>query len=237
MKAVLVDDEELVRQYLKSLLLKQNVTIVAEAEDAEAGFDAIVEFKPDVVFLDIQMPGKSGMQLASAINELTLPPLTVFVTGYSEHAVTAFERSACDYLLKPVSPERLHKTLQRVQKLLETRPVPEIRPLQRLPVRADYAIRLVDLAQILYCFARDKKVFAMTMDGTEHRTFATLTELEQRLPSDQFFRVHDSYLVALTKVEELLFLGNHDYELRLHGGARVPIGRTRYPRLRENLGL
>ena len=110
-------------------------------------------------------------------------------------------------------------------------------PISRIPVRGDYAIKLLRTEELLCALARERKVYLRTSDGVEHRALHTLVQLEKLLPEGRFFRVHDSYLVALDRVEELLFLGNHDYELRLTGGFRVPVGRSRYLELRRRLGL
>jgi DNA-binding LytR/AlgR family response regulator len=194
------------------------------------------------------MPGLTGMQMASALLHLDTSPLVVFVTGYSEHAVNAFEHNALDYLVKPVSSDRLSKTLVRARmRLAETRDRREAHqrvfdhaageaPLRRLPVRGDYSVRLIRVEEIVCAVAREKRVFVRAADG-EHRTYYTLTQLEALLPAGEFLRIHDSCLVNLDRVEELIFLGNHAYEVRLSGSLRLPVGRTRYPELRRRLGL
>jgi DNA-binding LytR/AlgR family response regulator len=233
---------------LRRLREGQEVQIVAESEGATQALQQAEELRPDLLFLDIQMPGLTGMQMASALLHLDPSPLVIFVTGYSEHAVNAFEYDALDYLVKPVSPDRLSKTLVRARmRLSEARERRETQlqaldqpqgeaPLRRLPVRADYAVRLVRVEEIVCAVAREKRVFVRAGDG-DHRTYYTLTQLEALLPAQQFFRIHDSCLVNLDRVEELIFLGNHAYEVRLSGNLRLPVGRTRYAELRRRLGL
>ncbi len=109
--------------------------------------------------------------------------------------------------------------------------------LKRLPVRADYAVLLLRFEDILYAESRDKKVYVKSVSGALHRTCYTLTQLESLLPSDLFLRIHDSFIVSLDQVEELLFLGNHNYEIRLSDDRRLPVGRTRYAELRRRFGL
>lgn len=235
--ALIIDDEPLARSYLRSLLEEQNVLVVGEAEEAVEAMEKAEALLPQLVFLDIQMPGLNGLRLADALRKLDSPPVPIFVTGYSEHAASAFERDAADYLLKPVSPERLVDALTRARRRLTPRVAPDTSTISRIPVRGDYAIRLIRTDEIVCALARDRKVYLRTLDGVEHRGIHTLVQLEKLLPLQHFYRVHDSYLVALDRIEELLFLGNHDYEIRLTGGFRLPVGRSRYTELRRRLGL
>src|SRR5437764_1446668 len=161
MTALIVDDEPLARVHLRRLLEGQEVEIVGESESAAQALRQAEDLRPELVFLDIQMPGLTGMQMASALLHLDTSPLVVFVTGYSEHAVTAFEHAALDYLVKPVSADRLSKTLVRARmRLAETRDrreahqrifdqAPGEAPLRRLPVRADYSVRLIRVEEIV----------------------------------------------------------------------------------------
>src|SRR5437762_7674024 len=115
MTALIVDDEPLARVHLRRLLEGQEVEILGEAESATLALQQAEDLQPELLFLDIQMPGLTGMQVASALLHLDVSPLIVFVTGYSEHAVTAFEHDALDYLVKPVAADRLAKTLVRAR--------------------------------------------------------------------------------------------------------------------------
>ncbi len=245
---LIVDDEPLARVHLRRLLETQGVQVAGEAESATQALQMAEELRPELLLLDIQMPGLTGMQMAGALLHLDAPPLVVFVTGHSEHAVAAFEQDALDYLVKPVSAARLAKTLARARARLANAPdrrqaearvaerVVEAPPLRRLPVRADYAVRLIRVETILCATAREKRVFVRSSEGV-HRTYYTLTQLEALLPREQFLRIHDSCVVNLDRVEELIFLGNHAYEVRLSDGELVPVGRTRYAELRRRLGL
>jgi DNA-binding LytR/AlgR family response regulator len=248
MTALIVDDEPLARAHLRRLLEAQGVQVVGEAENAARALEQAEELHPDLLLLDIQMPGLTGMQMASALLYLDPAPLLVFVTGYSEHAVAAFEHDALDYLVKPVSADRLAKTLVRARERLadlEARKAArewiseraaEAPALRRLPVRADYVVHLVRVEEIVCAVAREKRVFVRTKKD-EHRTYYTLTQLESLLPKDEFLRIHDSCIVNLDQVEELIFLGNHAYEVRLSDGHRLPVGRTRYAEVQRRLGL
>jgi len=248
MTALIVDDEPLARVHLRRLLEAQGIQVVGEADNAAGALEQTEDLQPDLLFLDIQMPGLTGMQMASALLYLYPAPLLIFDTGYSEHAVAAFEHDALDYLVKPVSADRLAKTLVRAREHLadvvarkETHQrisehAAETAPLRRLPVRADYVVHLIRVEEIICAVAREKRVFVRTQGG-EYKTYYTLTHLEALLPKDHFLRIHDSCLVNLDQVEELLFLGNHAYEVRLSNNQRLPVGRTRYTELQRRLGL
>ena len=120
--ALIVDDEPLARAHLRRLLEAQHLSILGEAENVPEALQLTEDLRPDLLFLDIQMPGLSGMQAASALLHLAHAPLIIFVTGYSEHAVAAFEQDALDYLVKPVSPDRLTITLLRAKERLCDQP-------------------------------------------------------------------------------------------------------------------
>lgn len=251
--ALIVDDEPLARAHLRYLLEAQEVEIIGEADQATMALQMAEDVQPDLMFVDIQMPGLTGLQLATALQQSSAESLLVFVTGYSEHAVAAFEHAALDYLLKPVSPERLAQTLARARARLSDAQArteatqraamsvaavtaQEQAPLQRLPIRTDYAVRLIRVEEIAAAVARDKRVYVRT-DKEEFRTYYTLSQLEALLPSASFLRIHDSCVVNLNLVEEVIFLGNHTYCVRLSDGQQMPVGRTRYAALQQRLGL
>lgn len=248
--ALIVDDEPLARTYLRRLLEEQGIEVVGEAEHAALAIQLGEDLHPDLFFVDIQMPGLTGLQLAEALLQSSTSSLLIFVTGYSEHASEAYEHGALDYLLKPVSPTRLSKTLVRARARLSdanaraelSRRITEEATaastyLQRLPIRKDYAVRLVRVEEIIRAEARDKRVFVRTDDGQEHRTYYTLTQLEGLLPPTCFLRIHGSCIVNLDRVDEILFLGNHSYAVRLSNNEQLPLARARYLELQRRLGL
>lgn len=250
MTALVVDDEPLPRTHLRRLLEDQGVEVIGEAEHAALAIQLGEDLRPDLFFVDIQMPGLTGLQLAEALLQSSAASLLIFVTGYSEHATEAYEHGALDYLLKPVSPTRLSKTLVRARARLadantrvelDRRITEEAAAaatfLQRLPIRKDYAVRLVRVEEIVRAEARDKRVFVRTGDGDEHRTYYTLTQLEGLLPPTRFLRIHGSCIVNLDMVEEIMFLGNHSYAVRLSNNEQFPLARARYAELQRRLGL
>ena len=248
--ALIADDEPLARAHLRRMLEMQQVQVIGEAEDATQALLLAEDLRPDALFLDIQMPGLTGMQAASALLHLDNAPLLIFVTGYSEHAVAAFEHDALDYLVKPVAPDRLAKTLVRARERLANRGVQaseqdasrvqklaaQSPPLRRLPVREDYVVKLLRVEEIICATSREKRVWIRTGAG-EFRTYYTLTQLETLLPAEQFLRIHDLCLVSINRIEEVLFLGNHSYAVQLSDGQQLPVGRTRYAELQRRLGL
>jgi len=243
MTAVVVDDEPLARAHLIRLLLPYEIDVIGEGKTGIEALNLIEELRPDMVFLDIQMPDLTGLQAAAALNELGVAPMVIFVTGFSEHAAKAFEHAAFDYLLKPVTPERLALTMARVRKNLtmaspKTSPIKdeELTPLARLPVRTDYAIKLIRVEEIDCAVARDKKVYVKTSNA-EQKTYYTLSQLEHLLPPALFMRVHASVIVRLSAIEELNFLGNHTYSVKLAGSVVLPVGRNQFAELQRRLGV
>lgn len=244
--ALVVDDEPLARAHIRRALEAQGVSVLAEAPDGAQALQLAEDLRPDLLLLDVQMPELTGLQVASALESLERAPLIVFLTAYSEHAAAAFEQGALDYLVKPVAPDRLAKMLARARASL-AHPVhrPDRQgaldqllpsPLRRLPVRTTYAVRLLRIEEIDFALAREKRVFVRAKDE-EYPTYYRLTQLETLLPPERFYRIHDSFLVNLDRIEELIFLGNHTYEVRLTDKQRLPVGRTRYAELRRRLGL
>ena len=246
--ALIADDEPLARAHLRRMLELLQVIVKGEAENGVQALQMAEDLSPDLMFLDIQMPGLTGMQAASALLHLDKSPLLIFVTGYSEHAVAAFEHDALDYLVKPASPDRLAKTLVRARERLadhasrqQTRERVEERAaqspaLRRLPVREDYTVKLLRVEDIVCAVAREKRVFVRT-DAGEFRTYYTLTNLETLLPAQQFCRIHDSCLVSLDRIDEVLYLGGHSYAVQLMDGQKLPVGRARFAELQRRLGM
>lgn len=247
--SLLVDDEELSRAHLQKLLERENVAVLGVADNAEEAVVMAGELRPDVVFLDIEMPTTKGIDVAERLAGPDGATSIVFVTGFAEYALAAFDRGAVDYLLKPVMRSRLTQTIDRLRSRLSAEPTTseslpgpllakgrEIGdpPLRRLSIRDDYRIRLIRTDAVLMVESRQKTVRILTDDG-EFRGQYTLKYLEERLDREKFMRVHESYIVNLDAVEELLFLGNHVYEARLSDKTRVPVGRHRFPELKKRL--
>lgn len=243
--AVVVDDEPFACAHLAHLLREAGVGTVHELSDGAECVSLCARDRIDWVFLDIRMPGLDGLAVADALHvemRHSQPPAIVYVTGYEDYAIQAFEKDASDYMLKPVERTRLSVTLNRLLSRISSHaddgvsPAP-LPPLQRLPIRTDFTIHLVEIGDILAAVARDKRVEVITPRAT-YPTYFTLSGLEQRLPADQFLRVHESWIVNLTHILEVHSLGSQSYQLRLrHGGSLIPVSRRRLPLLQQRLGL
>jgi len=254
MRTLIADDESPARERLKRLLADiEGVEIIGEAENGVQAVEMIEREKPDLVLLDIQMPGLDGFEVIEALAE---PPPVIFVTAYDEYAIRAFEVNALDYLLKPFSRERLEKAIRRAQEeLVEERdlgvspaerfavrlgPLLESlaaqgRYLARLAVRDRDRIRVLDVDEVDWIGVEGEQVMIHVGDRA-YSIRRTLAELETRLDPAHFFRAHRAAIVNLDRVKEVIpwFKGSH--KLRLTTGAEVDLSRVRARALRKILG-
>jgi two-component system, LytTR family, response regulator len=228
-RALIVDDEPHARRYLSELLEDEtDLLIVGEASSGAEGIEQIGTLSPDVVFLDIQMPDLDGLQLVERIEPPHLP-LFIFVTGYSEYAVRAFEIEAVDYLCKPFDRERLLAALERAHRRMNLREVSiekeESRWLSRLPIRDESGFVFVPIDQILWIEAANKYVVVHTTAGT-HIARQTIQRLQDKLDPEQFVRIHRSTVVRKSAVRGLHPLFHGDYIVKLVNGAEVTLSRN-----------
>ncbi len=251
LRAVIADDEPRARQFLERLLREHGeVEVVGEAKSGGETLALVARLSPDVVFLDIQMPDLSGLEVARHLTGESAP-VVVFVTAYDQHAVEAFEVAALDYLLKPIRRERLAEAVRRVvlelgsgkraaRQEAAVRSVlasPEVQqglePLRRLPVRFRREVRLLDMEQVVRIVSRDRVVLACA-EGREYLVDYTLQELEGRLPVGQFVRAHRAALVNIDAIESY---GGEDgvLVLRLKDGTRVEASERRAAEVRRRL--
>lgn len=234
MRAIIIDDEPHAREELRSLLDETGAfEVVATCENGVEGLRAIRRERPDVVFLDIQMPAVSGFELLSMIDDEELPHV-VFVTAHDEHALRAFEERALDYLLKPVSRDRLAKTVERLRRLpgaggAAAYPRERIR---RVPCLAGKAVKLVDLAEVELVRSSEAGVYVVT-SGSELFTELTLKVLEERAG---LVRCHKQFLVNLDRIDEIS-LGEGLGIIRTRSGKEVPVSRRYLQKLREHLQI
>jgi two-component system LytT family response regulator len=246
MRILVVDDEAPARERLKRLLDGiEGVELIGEAEDGPQAVGLIEREQPDLVLLDIQMPGLDGFGVIEALEE---PPPIVFVTAYDEYAIRAFEINALDYLLKPFSRERLEQAVRRAQEelaeehnlsarfapLLESL-VAQGRYLTRLAVRDGNRIRVLDANEVDWIGVEDEQTFVHS-ESKAYPIRRTLADLEARLDPARFFRAHRSAIVNLDQVKEIVpwFKGSH--KLRLTTGAEVELSRAQARALRNLLG-
>jgi two-component system LytT family response regulator len=234
-RTLIVDDEPPARRRLRSFLAERSdVEVVGECGTVRAAVVAIEETRPDLVFLDVQMPEGDGFGVVDALGGEGAPAI-VFVTAFSEHAVRAFDVRAVDYLLKPFARDRLWEALDRVRDHLAGSKVETV-PLRRLPVDMGRRIRLVDTDEIDYLRAEGNYV-RVYAGAQSYLIRETLTGLAGRLDPDQFLRVHRSLVVRLDRVREIETLDHGEFVLRLAGGTSLITGRSFREPVRLALGL
>ena len=236
LKAIIVDDEKPARSELRFMLDELGQTeVVAEAASVREAIDKLKEHPCDVMFLDINMPEASGLQLAEALQRLKFPPAVVFVSAYSEHAIEAFKVNATDYLLKPVESERLSQAIQRVREHVTLHA--KVQKLERIPVEKAGKKILIGIDTIRFVMARDDYAYLQT-DTDRYFSTVSLAQLEKRLDGHGFFRVHRGYLVNLSMVSEVESVSGGTLLLSLEGcEEKIPVSRRRVSALKKALRL
>ncbi|WP_404330993.1 LytR/AlgR family response regulator transcription factor [Mesobacillus maritimus] len=217
-KTLIVDDERYSRDELKHLLQSfPSIQIVGEAESGEAAIMKALQFQPDVVFLDVEMPKMNGMAAAKALMELKKSPLVVFTTAYPQFAAEAFRYDAVDYLLKPYDEELLQETVERIEKKFSPPVGHDVgKGAAKLAVESEGEIFYLEPKEILYMFREEKVTKIITRNG-EFEIKTPLKDLESRLNNYSFFRIHKSYLVNLEHVTRLTPWFNGAYQLEIEG--------------------
>ncbi len=224
MKCIIVDDEPLAVDIITSFVEKvPHLELCASTNNALEAIELIAKHNADLIFLDIQMPNLSGIELVKTLNN---PPLIIFTTAYSNYALDGFELNAVDYLLKPIPFDRFIKAVNKAMELFrlraatsnqivqkETKPEPDF-----IMVKADYSMVRVGLDQILYIEGLKDYLKIVLANGKPILTLNSLKNYEERLPQSQFIRVHRSYIVAVNKIESIQ---KHRIVI---GKDRIPIG-------------
>jgi len=226
MKALIVDDEALARERVRTLLSAEaGVAIVGECSGGREAVESIIEHKPELVFLDVQMPDLDGFQVLEALGEDDLPAI-VFVTAYDEYALRAFDVHAVDYLLKPIEPERFAKTLARVRETLGDKSDGRIEalldtlPLDRLVIRTRGKVFFLKPSQIDWVEADGKHV-KLHAGRETHVVRQQLKRLEPRLAPHGFVRVHRSAIVNVDRIKELEPWFHGEYVVVLKDGTKL----------------
>lgn len=256
LRVVVADDEPLARRMLLALLRDEpNVTVVAECGNGPETVAAVRAHAPDVLFLDVRMPGSSGLEVLDALGPESVRAV-VFVTAYDDYAIAAFEHRALDYVVKPVNDERFRDTVRRVrERLREQRsanvavdavrelvrtfasgtPPSEASHLSRFIVRSSRSVAIVETADIDWIEADDDYVRLHAGPRT-HLVRGTLTALERQLDPSVFVRIHRSAIVRVARVKELLPAAHGDYIVRLADGTKLRLSRSYRERLGRALG-
>lgn len=239
MKALIVDDEYPARMELRYHLGQfEDLEVIGEATNAREALRLIEALEYDVIFLDVQMPGMTGVDLAKQLRARPQAPKVVFVTAYENYAVPAFEIRAVDYLLKPIEPQRLAETIQRLR---ESNPAPVAAATQAskqslsfLMAEKEEKQRPLALNEVVYIFSEGYNVFVQTQTERLQVRY-TLQELTEKLPPEQFFRCHRSYVVNLFQVKEISPYFNGAYILKMKDKehSEVLVSRANVKRLKE----
>jgi two-component system LytT family response regulator len=255
-RAVIVDDEELARQVLREFLTAHpEIEVAAECANGFEAVKSVTELKPDLVFLDVQMPKLDGFEVLELIGTTAA---VVFVTAHDNYAIRAFEVHAVDYLLKPFGCDRFEAALTRAKERLSSassavilptaqpaRPVPSpsdlaaaARPpaqyLDRIPVRDGTRVFIIPIAKLDYAEAQDDYI-ALCSESKKHLKQQTISSLESALDPSRFLRIHRSYIVNLERVARIEPYGKDSHVAVLHNGTQLPVSRAGYARLREFL--
>ena len=261
LRAVLVDDEQLARDELGFLLGQVGgVEIVGQAGNGLEALTTIDRLRPDVVFLDVQMPGLTGFEVARRMLDQQLQTQMIFVTAYDRHAIEAFEVNAVDYLLKPVDAARLSLAVQRAQRRVtsdrsldggsETSISEQLEKIVRivaerqnrreqLAVKVGERFMLVQSEEIVFASLADDNITVATSRQVGTSNYRTLDELQARLDASVFWRVHRAHLVNINMIKEIVPLFSRNYLLRMKDekATEIPVSRTQTKRLREYLKI
>ena len=262
-RAVLVDDEQLARDELQYQLGQVGgVEVIGQAGNGLEALAAIERLRPEIVFLDVQMPGLTGFEVARRLLDQQGTPHIIFVTAYDQYAIEAFEVNAVDYLLKPVDPLRLDVALQRARRRISSdrsmdraeqgppmtndqleRIVQLVAERQsrreRLAIKVGERFLLVHADEIIYASLVDDGITVVTPQHSGTSSYRTLDELQGRLDPGVFWRVHRSHLVNINKIKEIVPWFSRNYILRMKDpkATEIPVSRTQTRRLREYLKL
>jgi len=263
LRVLIVDDEPLARQRIADMLSAfggADVDVVGEIDNGTAAVQAVRTMKPDLVFLDVQMPGKTGLEVVREIG-IDDMPLTIFVTAYDRHALEAFEVAAVDYLVKPFDDDRFEQALQRARRIIELKEVDHLRSrllsvlqgerasdkeapattprgeyLERIPVEMRGKVRVVPVAEIDFIIASGP--YAELYSGDRKYVIReAMQTLEDRLDPNTFIRTHRSVIVRLDLIETLHKGAGGDYEVQLKSGRRLRVSRSRLEALEKKIGL
>jgi two-component system, LytTR family, response regulator LytT len=254
LRAIVVDDEQLARDELCFLLQQLGgIEVAAQAGNGVDALTVIEEYQPDLVMLDVQMPGLTGFEVARRVVEAGMECQIVFVTAFDQYALDAFEVNAVDYLLKPVEPGRLATAVDRVRKRLAVEKAPQRPDLdqllqmlgdrqsrrEQLAIKVDERFLLVHADEVVHASVEDDQIRVVTNSLSGTSNYRTLDELQTRLDPAVFWRVHRSHLVNINKIKEIVPWFSRNYILRMKDakGTEIPVSRTQTKRLREYLKL
>lgn len=242
-KALLIDDEPLARSILRDYLTEhKQIKLLQECNDGFEAIKAINELKPDLIFLDIQMPKITGFELLEVLDD---PPAVIFTTAFEEYALKAFEKHAVDYLLKPISKKRFQQAIEKylfnpqafknqTNRLLNHNAIPE-KFLERILIKKGSVLKVIPVNTIVFLAADDDYVNIHTLEG-DYLINRTLTYYEKNLDPSSFVRVHRSFIVKIDQIQRIEPYEKESYRAILKDDTRINISKTGYPKLMAAFG-
>lgn len=249
-KAIVIDDEPAARRLMKSLLqdFSDIIEVIGEAGNGKDAIAIVNELKPDVIFLDIQMPDLTGFEVIDRLKHKTN---VIFTTAYEQYAIKAFETFSIDYLLKPIKEERLEQSIKKLkefgkiehsidmsglQELIRQYQAPQ--KVTALPIKTGDRINLIRFENICFLESSDKYVYINTIDGQKHLTDQSLTALEEKLPTE-FYRIQKSYIINKERIKEMHRHFNSRYLFTMDdkSNTRLTSGRTYHDAIKAEFGL
>jgi two-component system LytT family response regulator len=243
-RTLIVEDEKLARDIVKDFLSKHDdFEVIGEYEDGFGGLKAINEQKPDLVFLDIQMPKLTGFELLEVLEH---HPAIIFTTAYDQYALRAFEHNALDYLLKPYSQDRFDEAVEQarerisaggdekgIHQLVQHRDQ-QAEHIHRVVVKSRSRIHVIPVEEIVYIEAQDDYVMIHT-SGAKHLKQKTMKYFESHLPEDDFVRIHRSYIARITEIQQMQLYEKESYIVILKNGVKLPVSKSGLPKLKSKL--
>lgn len=240
LKAIIIEDEPLARDLIKNFLsLENDIELIGEFDNGFSGLKAINELKPEIVFLDVQMPKLTGIELLELLDEY---PKIIFTTAYDEFAIKAFELNAVDYLLKPFSKERFKQALSKagakssnnIEQLKNH--VLKSTTINKIVVKSNNNVVVIPINDIIYFESEDDYVMIYTRTG-KHLKHVTMKVLEEQLDVSKFVRIHRSYIINVDELTKIEKFGKDNYQVILNGNIKLSVSRSRYQELKQFLNL
>ena len=246
-RALIIDDEPLARMVVQEYIqqFKDQVEVIQECNDGFEGLKAIQQYQPDIIFLDVQMPKINGFEMLELVDK---QPAVIFATAFDEYAIKAFEAHAVDYLLKPFSKERFNKAIEKylataepssskeTEQLLETAATQLPAQHERIVVKTGTKVKIIPVADVQYLQADDDYVSVFTQEGSYLKN-KTMSFFEQTLDPRQFVRVHRSYIVSVPEITRIDPYEKDSHLAILKSGAKIPVSKTGYVKLKQVLGI
>ena len=246
-RALIIDDEPLARMVVKEYLQNfSEIELIQECNDGFEGLKAIQQHQPDLIFLDVQMPKINGFEMLELVEQ---SPAVIFTTAFDEYAIKAFEAHAVDYLLKPFSKDRFNKAIEKylatapekhtpkqTEELLETAASQSPAQHERIVVKTGTKVKIIPVSDVEYLQADDDYVSVFTHEGSYLKN-KTMNFFEQTLDARQFVRVHRSYIIAIQQITRIDPYEKDAHLAILKSGAKIPVSKTGYVKLKQVLGI